>query len=234
MKAVIPAAGLGTRLLPATKEQPKEMLPLFARSRGGRECLKPIVQLIFEQLYELGLREFYFIVGRGKRAIEDHFTPHQDYLFALEGGKGDIIDELREFYLKIEDSSIVWINQPKPLGFGDAIAKVAPFIGGENILVHAGDTYIISDKNSHLKNLMRVFDEMNADAIFPIRRVEDPRQYGVAETEEFGEGIFRVMRVIEKPKEPATDLAIMPIYIFRPIIFKALREVLPGVGGRFS
>ena len=235
MKAVIPAAGLGTRLLPVTKEQPKEMLPVFARARNGHKCLKPLVQLVFEQLYELGLREFYFIIGRGKRAIEDHFTPHPNYLTILEGkGKGGYADELRNFYLKIEDSSIVWVNQPEPKGFGDAVARVAPFVGNEPILVHAGDTYVISDQNHHLKNLMKVYNEMNSDAAFVIQRVEDPRQYGVIEAEKIGEGVYRVIKAVEKPDKPPTDLAIMPIYIFRPVIFKALRETLPGWGGEIQ
>jgi UTP--glucose-1-phosphate uridylyltransferase len=235
MKAVIPAAGLGTRLLPATKEQPKEMLPIFARARNGQKCLKPVVQLVFEQLYELGFREFYFVIGREKRAIEDHFTPHPNYLTMLEGKrKSDVANELRNFYLKIEDSSMVWVNQPEPRGFGDAVAKVAPFVGNEPILVHAGDTYVISEQDRHLKNLMKVFDEMSADAAFVIQRVEDPRQYGVIEAEKIREGVYRVMKAVEKPEKPSTDLAIMPIYIFRPIVFKALRETSPGIGGEIQ
>src|SRR5713226_1526879 len=86
-KAVIPAAGLGTRLLSVTKEQPKEMLPVFAKGKNGELCLKPIVQLVFEQLYQVGFREFCFIVGRGKRAIEDHFTPDFNCVTMLEGPK---------------------------------------------------------------------------------------------------------------------------------------------------
>jgi UTP--glucose-1-phosphate uridylyltransferase len=83
-KAVIPAAGLGTRLLSVTKEQPKEMLPAFARAKNGDLCLKPIVQLVFEQLHQVGFREFCFIVGRGKRAIEDHFTPDFSFVSMLD------------------------------------------------------------------------------------------------------------------------------------------------------
>src|SRR3989304_5466127 len=86
-KAVIPAAGLGTRLLPATKEQPKEMLPVFTRGPDGQPCLKPILQLIFEQLYDLGIREFCIIIGRGKRAIEDHFTQDYSYTAYLRSTK---------------------------------------------------------------------------------------------------------------------------------------------------
>ena len=82
IKAVIPVAGLGTRLLTATKVQPKEMLPVFAKE-GGELCIKPLVQLVFEQLFDFGIREFCFVVGRGKRAIEDHFTPDSDYLKRL-------------------------------------------------------------------------------------------------------------------------------------------------------
>jgi UTP--glucose-1-phosphate uridylyltransferase len=94
---------MGTRLLPATKEQPKEMLPLFARASGGQACLKPLLQLVFEQLYDVGFREFYFIIGREKRAIEDHFTPDFSYVGMLERRKkNELAGELKNFYQKIE------------------------------------------------------------------------------------------------------------------------------------
>ena len=114
-KAVIPAAGMGTRLLSATKEQPKEMLPIFARGTKGDLCLKPIVQLIFEQLYTVGFREFCFIVGRGKRAIEDHFTPDSSFVSKLDSrGLDSATEDLQAFYRMVDDSTLVWINQPAP------------------------------------------------------------------------------------------------------------------------
>jgi len=230
MKVIIPAAGRGTRLLPATKEQPKEMLSLFARASDGQICLKPALQLVFEQLYDVGFREFFFIIGREKRAIEDHFTPEPGYVAMLEEkGKSGPADELKRFYRKIEDSTIVWVNQPEPKGFGDAVLKAAAFAGGESVLVHAGDTYIISDNANHLSALMQTHDRLEADATCVLQEVEDLRQYGVAEVEELG-GAYRVKKVIEKPEKPITNLAIMPIYVFDPVIFKALKETAPGVG----
>src|SRR5208337_4025911 len=106
---VVPAAGLGTRLLSATKEQPKEMLPIFARDRQGNTCLKPLVQLVFEQLFEFGLRKFCFVVGRQKRALEDHFTPDKEFVFSLNNkGRGSQADELESFYKQVETSNILW------------------------------------------------------------------------------------------------------------------------------
>lgn len=235
MKVIIPAAGRGTRLLPATKEQPKEMLSLFARGSNGQICLKPALQLVFEQLYDVGFREFYFIIGREKRAIEDHFTPEPGYVAMLEGkGKSGPADELKRFYRKIEDSTIVWVNQPEPRGFGDAVLKAAAFAGGEPVLVHAGDTYIISDNARHLRALMQTHDKLEADATCVLQEVEDPRQYGVAEVEEIGGTAYRVKKVIEKPEKPTTNLALMPIYVFDPVIFKALKETAPGVGNEIQ
>ena len=151
-KAVIPAAGLGTRLLPITKELPKEMLPIVALMKNGQPCLKPMLQAIFEQLYEVGFREFAFIVGRGKRAIEDHFSPDEDFIRYLKNkNKKDIAQELQEFYNKINDSNLVFINQPKPKGFGDAVARASLFTGNEKFLMQAGDDLIISKNSNHLK-----------------------------------------------------------------------------------
>ncbi|MEM2294189.1 MAG: hypothetical protein QXX41_13030, partial [Nitrososphaerota archaeon] len=121
------AAGLGTRLLLATKEMPKEMLPLFSSGRNVDLLLKPVLQLIFEQLYDLGFREFCFVVGRGKRSIEDHFTPDYNYIELLKGkNKVNLVKNLEEFYQKVEKSIIFWVNQPEPRGFGHAVLMAEP------------------------------------------------------------------------------------------------------------
>src|SRR5438445_8969448 len=134
-KVVIPAAGLGTRLLSVTKEQPKEMLPVFARGKNGNLCLKPIVQLVFEQLYQVGFREFCFIVGRGKRAIEDHFTPDFNYVSMLDSkAKHGPAADLESFYKMIEGSTVYWVNQPDPRGFGDAVLKARSIAGHDRIM----------------------------------------------------------------------------------------------------
>lgn len=231
-KVVIPAAGLGTRLLPATKEQPKEMLPIFSRSCDDSLCLKPLLQAVFEQLYDYGLREFCFIVGRGKRAIEDHFTPDPSNLDMLRSrGKERSARDLDSFYGKLRASDIIWVNQPEPLGFGDAVLKARPFVGEEEFLVHAGDTYIVSDGSLYIRRLMDAYGRLEADAAFILKRVEDPRQYGVVRSEAVGHGVYRVMEAVEKPEEPPSNLAVMPIYIFRPSIFDVLSETRPGRGG---
>ena len=100
-KVIIPAAGLGTRLFPATKEQPKEMLPIFTKTLDGNMAVKPVVQLVFDQLYDAGLREFCYVVGRGKRGIEDHFTPDANCIKTLEDlGKNGQASDLEDFYQK--------------------------------------------------------------------------------------------------------------------------------------
>ena len=234
-KVVIPAAGIGSRLVPATKEQPKEMLPIFAGDANGEPCLKPLLQLIFEQLYDAGFREFCFVVGRGKRAIEDHFTPDHDFISTLMSkGKTRLARSLEEFYSKIEKSKIIWINQPKPMGFGDAVLKAQSFVGDEEFLIHAGDTYIISNNNQHLKSLIDIHERLNSDVTFIVHEVDDPRKYGIIEGDEVDESIYRVMRVEEKPEVPPTNLAIMPVYIFHPVIFKALEVTPLGKGGELQ
>src|SRR5437879_12640237 len=115
------------------------MLPVFSVTKDGELCLKPIVQLVFEQLHNAGFREFCFIVGKEKRAIEDHFTPDSTYVSMLrKNDKSGPSEDLQAFYEMVEESTLVWINQPEPRGFGDAVLKAKPFIGGDSFLVHAG------------------------------------------------------------------------------------------------
>ncbi len=235
MKVIIPAAGMGTRLLPATKEQPKEMLPLFAKTKGGQHSLKPLLQLVFEQLYSVGFREFYFIIGREKRAIEDHFTPEYEYVEMLERKrKNELAGELRNFYDKIEGSKIVWVNQPEPRGFGDAVLRAAHFVRDEPVFVHAGDTFVVSERDRHLRELIKTHKNLDASMTCLLREVGDPRQFGVAEVERIKGDVFKLNRLVEKPTKPKTNLAIMPIYIFAPVIFKALNEVRPGKGNEIQ
>ncbi|HYY92166.1 MAG TPA: sugar phosphate nucleotidyltransferase [Candidatus Dormibacteraeota bacterium] len=234
-KAVIPAAGLGTRLLSATKESPKEMLPVFSTTKSGELCLKPIVQLVFEQLHQAGFREFCFIVGKEKRAIEDHFTPDHAYVSRLQRmGKTGASEDLSAFYDMIEQSMLVWVNQPEPRGFGDAVSKAQSFIGADSFLVHAGDSYIHSPDSRHLKRLRDANEVGKAEVAFLAQRVPDARRYGVVEGTSEGEGVVRVSRLVEKPQKPASNLAIMPVYAFNPIIFKALEVTPIGVGGEIQ
>jgi UTP--glucose-1-phosphate uridylyltransferase len=234
-KAVIPAAGLGTRLLPITKELPKEMLPVIALSKKGELCLKPMLQAVFEQLYGADFREFAFIVGRGKRAIEDHFSPDEGFIQNLRNkNKKSPAEELQEFYEKINNSSIVFINQPKPKGFGDAVGRAALFTGEEKFLIQAGDDLIISKNNDHLKRAAKTFEEYDADAIFLLEEVPDPRKYGVITGKEIKPGIFKVASIVEKPLMPLSNLAIVALYIFKPIIYEAIKKVKPDKNGEIQ
>jgi UTP--glucose-1-phosphate uridylyltransferase len=227
-KAVIPAAGLGTRLLPITKELPKEMLPIVALMKNGQPCLKPMLQAIFEQLYDVGFREFAFIVGRGKRAIEDHFLPDEDFIQQLKKqNKTALAEDLQIFYNMISDSNLIFINQPKPRGFGDAVGRAALFTGNEEFLMQAGDDVIISKNNSHLKKAAKVFEKYSADTLFLVEEVSDPRNYGVITGNEIESGLFQVTSIMEKPKKPLSNLAIVALYFFKPVIYEAIREVKP-------
>jgi len=234
-KVIVPAAGLGTRLFPATKEQPKEMLPIFCTLADGDIGVKPLLQLVFEQLYDVGFREFCFVVGRGKRSIEDHFTPDSDCVVMLkEQGKISQASDLESFYHKLKTSTMIWVNQPEPKGFGDSVLMAQPFVQNENCLVHAGDTYILSGGAEHLRLLMETSKRFKADVAFVVREVADASQYGVIEGEEISEGVYRVRAAMEKPEKPPTNLAIIAIYGFDPVVFKALEKTVPGKKGEIQ
>jgi len=233
-KAVIPAAGLGTRLLTATKELPKEMLSVFSDGVEGGISLKPVAQLIFEQLHDWGIREFCFIVGRGKRAIEDHFTPDTEFVRWLEkNGKKLQARALEEFYRRVLDSSISWVNQPQPRGFGDAVLRAQSFAAEEPFIVHAGDNYVTSLSGSYLSRMHRVKASTSAEATLLLRKVSDPRQYGVVEVKR-GRSQLTVQRIIEKPTRPPSNLAVLPVYLFEPSVFDALSETRPGKDGEIQ
>jgi UTP--glucose-1-phosphate uridylyltransferase len=228
-KVVVPAAGLGTRLFPATKEQPKEMLPIFYRLKNGDVGVKPLLQIVFEQLYNAGFRSFCFVVGRGKRSIEDHFTPDYNSVFMLKNkGMKSQASDMNDFYERLKSSTIFWVNQPEPKGFGDAVFLSRSFVQDEPFLVHAGDTYIISNGAGHLSSLMRAHERLNGDATILVQEVENPKQYGVIEGNEIETGVYKVRRAIEKPEKPTTNLAIVAVYVFHPAIFKALEKTVPG------
>jgi len=234
-KAVIPAAGLGTRLLPITKELPKEMLPIVAVTKNGKLCMKPMLQAIFEQLYDVHFREFAFIVGKGKRAIEDHFSPDEDFVKYLEDrNRKDNAEELQDFYRKINESNVVFINQPKPRGFGDAVGRAALFTGSEKFLMQAGDDLVISKDNNHLRRATETFEEYDADTLFLVEEVQDPRNYGVVTGKEIKPGVLQVESIVEKPQKPQSNLAIVALYLFKPIIYKAINEVKPDKNGEIQ
>ncbi len=232
MRAILTAAGLGTRLLPYSKEIPKEMSPIFTGNSKNDILVKPILQAIFEQLYDFGLRDYVFVVGRGKRSIEDHFTPDSSFI-SLLSNKGKTSSELTDFYDKVNSSNMSFVNQPEPKGFGDAVLRARPYIRGVT-LVHAGDTYIISRNHDHLNRLVDKFNEHEAEAAILFQEVEDPRPFGVAITETAADNTLIVKKVVEKPEKPISNLIILPIYIFKEKIFGMLEEVRPGKGGEIQ
>ena len=141
MKAVITCAGKGTRLLPFTKELPKEMAPIYSFGENGIE-LKPLIQQIFENLFSTGIREFCFVSGKSKRALQDHFYPDQ---------QKNIPTSLLSFYDMITTSQIAWMNQLIPKGFGDAVLTAKPFVNDDTFLVQAGDVVLSSKNNSSIR-----------------------------------------------------------------------------------
>jgi UTP--glucose-1-phosphate uridylyltransferase len=230
LKAVIPAAGRGTRLLPTTKEQPKELLPVFSKTINGTRLLKPILQLIFEQLFDCGIREFYFIGGRKKRMIEDHFSVDYNFIDKLNSeDKTLYAKELSNFYDKLSNSNISWINQPTPKGFGHAVLLAKSLVGTEPFLVHAGDTLILSKARFYIPDLRKTHEYSHSLATFLVCPVGDPRRYGVITGRNSSEDVTYVDSVIEKPSRPKSNLAIMPIYVFDQSIFGALENTSPGL-----
>ena len=221
-KIVIPAAGLGTRLLPITKEIPKEMMPLFFKNKNGEVIVKPLIQTIYEKFFNFGLREYCIIVGRQKRTIEDHFTSNEDILKNLKKGV-KYRKDLEEFYTKLNKSKIFWINQLSAKGFGDAVKYAESFVGNDDFLVTAGDT-LLPTGDKIIKKLLNSKLKGKNDAILLLKEVSDPRRFGVAVVKK-NKNNFQVINVEEKPKKPKSNLSIVAVYRFKPSIFKALDAV---------
>ena len=228
LKAVIPAAGLGTRLLPVTKEQPKEMLPIFERAKDGSLIVKPFLQVVFEKIYGSGVRDFCFVVGRGKRSIEDHFTLDNHFLYQLASSdKLKPLNELSRFYSRVKSSNIVFVNQPEPRGFGDSVLRSRSFVGKDPFIVHAGDDLILSERNGYIRRLVATFQTNHADAVFFVQKIPSPQMYGVIEGKKVDKNLYRVTGIQEKPRIPASNLAIIAIYAFSSKIFKAITDTAP-------
>ena len=231
MKLVITAAGKGTRLLPATKELPKEMMPIFSKIYGDEKIAIPLLQFIFEQMYSIGIKNYCFVVGREKRSIEDHFTPHESYLKEISGDKKKLISD---FYKRLNKSHLVWINQNKPLGFGDAVKLSKQFIGNDDFLVHAGDVAIINSKIHPIERLIQAGKDPSVSAVLLFRKVKDPKRHGVPTLEKINTKKFLVKKVIEKPNKPTSNLGLMPLYYFKSEIFQRLQKIKPGKGNEFQ
>ncbi len=220
-KAVIPAAGLGTRFLPATKSQPKEMLPLVD---------KPAIQYVVEQAVDAGITDILIITGRGKRTLEDHFDRSFELEYRLEqAGKLDDLKVVRE----ISDMAAVhYIRQKEPLGLGAAVAMAEPHVAGEPFAVLLGDDIIMT--GNLLASMIDVYDRYGRSVI---AGMEVPRSeihlYGAISPEFVEENLARVVAIVEKPatEDAPSNLAAIGRYVLTPQIFDALRETIPDVGG---
>tara|TARA_B110000014_G_scaffold263452_1_gene260272 strand:- start:340 stop:1179 length:840 start_codon:yes stop_codon:yes gene_type:complete len=231
-KVVITAAGKGTRLLPFTKEMPKEMMPIYSKTFTKNKVVLPLLQYIYEQLYSMNFRDYCFVVGREKRSIEDHFTPHETYLKELSGDYKKLITK---FYQKLEDSHLVWINQNKPLGFGDAVKRAERYVGNEDFIVHAGDVTILS-KSRHpvLRLIDTAKNNPDAKAILLCKKIKDSKRYGVPTVSKISNNLFSVKEVIEKPDKPKSNFGILPLYYFKSEIFSSLKKIKTGKGKEFQ
>jgi UTP--glucose-1-phosphate uridylyltransferase len=219
-KAVIPAAGLGTRFLPATKAQPKEMLPLVD---------KPTIQYVVEEAVRAGIRDILIVTGRGKRTLEDHFDRSFELEYYLEkGGKHEELKEVREIS---EMASITYIRQRDPIGLGAAVATAEHHVGGEPFVVLLGDD-IVSDRL--LDRMIEAYQQYGRSviAVQEVRR-EDISLYGAILPEFVGDDLARVLDVVEKPppEDAPSNLAVIGRYVLTPEIFDAIRETPPDPGG---
>ncbi len=220
-KAVIPAAGLGTRFLPATKSQPKEMLPIVD---------KPAIQYVVEHAVGAGIQDILIITGRGKRTIEDHFDRSFELEYRLEqSGKYEELKEVREIS---EMASIHYIRQKEPLGLGAAIGMAEPHVNGEPFAVLLGDDIIPED--NLLGEMLDLYDRYGRSVI-AVKEVprSDINLYGSVEPEYVEDNLVRVVRIVEKPapEEAPSNLAAIGYYVLTPEIFDALRETTPDKGG---
>jgi len=226
IKIVITAAGKGTRLLPFTKEVPKEMMPIFSNVFTNKKVVLPLLQYVYEQLYSMNFRDYCFVVGREKRSIEDHFTPHETYLRDLVGDHKKI---MLKFYQKLENSHLVWINQNRPLGFGDAVKRVEKFVGEEDFILHAGDISIISRfKHPILRLIDTAKKNPDVSAILVCKKVKDAKRYGILQIKNRSSSVYFIEGVEEKPVRPKSDLGILALYYFKPEIFHSLKKTKRG------
>jgi UTP--glucose-1-phosphate uridylyltransferase len=227
--AVVPVAGLGTRLLPATKSQPKEMLPVVG---------KPVVQYVVEELAAAGIERILFVTGRGKSAIEDHFDPDPDLIRRLrETGKEELLAQLDYERMGVD---FLYTRQAEPRGLGDAVACAKRFAGDRPFALALGDSIIAGGSpSSVVPALADALDEKHAAAAIAVEEIE-PAEAGlrgvVIPAVSTSDAIFELAGVVEKPAEvgPRGALAVAARYVLKPSIFRALREVEPDAGGEIQ
>jgi len=225
-KAVIPAAGLGTRFLPATKAQPKEMLSIVD---------KPAIQYIVEEAVASGIEDILIITGRNKRAIEDHFDKSIELELALEEKRNK---ELLHLVQDISNlANIHYIRQKEPKGLGHAIYCAKTFINNEPFAVLLGDDIVDSKTKPCLKQLIDVYDKYGTN-IIGVQEVPlfDVSKYGIISGEMINERLYKIEDLVEKPnlEESPSNIAILGRYIIEPKIFEILESTKPGVGGEIQ
>lgn len=224
-KAIIPAAGLGTRFLPATKAQPKEMLPIVD---------KPTIQYIVEEAINSGIEEILIITGRNKRAIEDHFDRSVELELELEHkGNERLLKQVRDISNLVD---IHYVRQKEAKGLGHAIYCARTFVGGEPFAVLLGDDVVDSEVPC-LKQLIDVFDEYGS-TVLGVQKVrnEDVSKYGIVDFEEASGRLYKVRNLVEKPPQDKapSNVAILGRYIITPEIFEILEKTEPGSGGEIQ
>lgn len=225
-KAIIPAAGLGTRFLPATKAQPKEMLPIVD---------KPTIQYIIEEAIESGIEEILIITGRNKRAIEDHFDRSIELELELEKkNKKELLSLVRDISNMV---NIHYVRQKEPKGLGHAINCARSFVGNEPFGVLLGDDIVHSESKPCLKQLIDAYNEYKT-TILGVQAVadEDVSKYGIVDGKFIEEGVYKVKNLVEKPslEEAPSNIAILGRYIITPGIFDILDNTKPGRGGEIQ
>jgi UTP--glucose-1-phosphate uridylyltransferase len=224
-KAVIPAAGLGTRFLPATKAQPKEMLPVVD---------KPAIQYVVEEAVRAGITDILIITGRGKRTLEDHFDRNFELEYYLEHqGK---IHQLGEIQALAEMADIHYVRQGEPLGLGHAVLVARKHVGENPFVVMLGDD--IMDRRSHvLEGMIDTYGQYGRSVValkeFPLDEISS---YGCVKPEQVTDNLVRVLDIVEKPQpaDAPSGLAVMGRYVFTPEIFDSLERLTPGVGGELQ
>jgi UTP--glucose-1-phosphate uridylyltransferase len=226
--AVVPVAGQGTRLLPLTKSQPKEMLPVGS---------KPVVQYVVEELTRCGIRRVLFITGQGKSAIENHFDTNAELIALLrETGREELLLEL-EFERK--DVEYFYTRQRRQLGLGHAVLCARSLVGNQPFVVALGDSIIgVHAQSSIVRQLVEQFERHRADAVIAFEAVpcEEVVHYGIAKSLGSAEGTFDLADIVEKPSvgDAPSTLAVAARYVFRPSIFDALARTPPGKGGEIQ
>jgi UTP--glucose-1-phosphate uridylyltransferase len=222
-KAVFPVAGLGTRFLPATKANPKEMLAVVD---------KPLIQYAVEEAVSAGITELIFVTSSSKRAIEDHFDNNFELEYKLSSqGKFDLLSKVQS--IVPDGVTCIYVRQSQPKGLGHAIACAKDVVGDEPFAVLLADDLIVSNQRPCLQQMLSIYDD-TGKSVIATQRIErsESDKYGVIDIDEPWEGIGRVQDIIEKPDptNAPSDLGVVGRYILTPSVFSHIAELKPGAG----